>query len=79
VEQVGVRVEGFVPRGPADATPLDDTGFAVFAVAGAEVAGEFRCADCGYGAVVHHTLPRCPMCACTVWESRRPLAPRVVD
>jgi rubrerythrin len=47
-----------------------------FEVAGTEVAGEFRCAECGYGAVVHRVLPPCPMCAGTVWESRGPVPPR---
>jgi hypothetical protein len=56
--------------------PLDDTGFVDFAVAGTDASGEFRCSDCGYGAVVHRALPPCPMCGGTVWES---LPPRVVD
>jgi hypothetical protein len=57
---------------------LGDTGFAEFAAAGSAVAGEFRCAECGYGAVVQRGLPNCPMCGGTVWESRGPLvsAPR---
>ena len=56
--------------------PLDDAGFVDLAVAGTDAAGEFGCADCGYGAVVHHALPPCPMCGSTVWESR---ATRSVD
>ena len=40
------------------------------AVAGADVSGEFRCADCGYGAVVQRALPPCPMCGGTVWKIR---------
>jgi rubrerythrin len=52
--------------------PLDDPGFADFAAAGTGVAGEFRCANCGYGAVVRRELPSCPMCGGTVWESRPP-------
>ena len=43
------------------------------AVVGTQVSGEFRCPDCGYGAVVQRTLPPCPMCGGTIWESRRPL------
>jgi hypothetical protein len=72
VEQVGVRVEQSTVRSTPEAAvpPLDDPGFLDYAVAGAEASGEFRCADCGYGAVVHRTLPHCPMCAGTVWESR---------
>jgi len=81
VEQVGVQIdESAVPSAPAaDATLLDDSGFAEFSVAGTEVSGEFRCADCGYGAVVHRALPPCPMCGGTVWESHGPLTPRLVD
>jgi rubrerythrin len=41
-----------------------------FAEAGSDVSGEFRCSDCGYGAVVHQVLPPCPMCRGTVWERR---------
>jgi hypothetical protein len=47
-----------------------DPGLAEFAVAGAELTGEFRCADCGYGAVIHRSLPICPMCGGSVWEKR---------
>lgn len=39
-------------------------------VAGTEACGEFRCADCGYGAIVRRALPPCPMCTGTVWERR---------
>lgn len=74
MERVGVRVEeSMAPVGPAPAeVSLDDTGFVEFAVAGSSVAGEFRCADCGYGAVVQRVLPACPMCGGSVWESRGP-------
>ncbi|MDX6481233.1 MAG: Zinc-ribbon containing domain [Gaiellaceae bacterium] len=48
----------------------EDPGFVDFAVAGSEASGEFRCADCGYGAVVQRALPPCPMCRGTVWERR---------
>lgn len=53
--------------------PLEDPGFVEFAVAGTELTGEFRCADCGYGAVIHRALPLCPMCGGSVWEKRGPL------
>ena len=56
--------------------PLDDAGFVDFAVTGTAASGEFRCSDCGYGAVVHRALPPCPMCGGTIWER---LPPRVVD
>jgi rubrerythrin len=78
VEQVGVRVEeSAVPSVPAAAVRIEDVSFVDFAVAGMRAAGEFRCAECGYGAVVQRVLPACPMCGGTVWESRGPLAPRL--
>jgi rubrerythrin len=53
-----------------------DPGSLAFVVAGTAIAGEFRCADCGYGAIVQRVLPRCPMCGGTIWESRDvPAAP----
>jgi hypothetical protein len=73
VRDVEVQVDG-----PVEATsappplPLDDSGFVDFKVEGTKVAGEFRCSDCGYGAVVHRALPPCPMCGGSVWESRPP-------
>jgi rubrerythrin len=80
VEQVGVRVEeSTAPSLAAAETPLDDSGFVDFAVAGTQVAGEFRCAECGYGAVVQRVLPPCPMCGGTVWETRGPLASPLDD
>ena len=71
MEQVGVRIDESAgpPAAATDATTLDDSGFVDFAVAGTDVSGDFRCADCGYGAVVHRSLPPCPMCGGTVWES----------
>lgn len=70
---VGIQVEESTARAiEARDVPLDDSGFVDFAVAGASIAGEFRCADCGYGAVIHRVLPLCPMCGGTVWESRIP-------
>ena len=44
--------------------------------AGAAAKGEFHCADCGYGIVVHRGLPACPMCHggdWRPWASRRPV------
>jgi rubrerythrin len=77
VQDVGAQIEGAaeVPSAPP-APPLDDSGFAEFSVTGTAVSGEFRCSDCGYGAVVRRALPPCPMCGGTVWESR---PPRFVD
>lgn len=73
VQDVEVQVEGppEAPSGPLP-LPLDDSGFVDFAVAGTEASGEFRCSDCGYGAVVQRALPPCPMCGGTVWESGPP-------
>ena len=74
VEQVGVRDEESSGDQSSVAETLDDSGFVDFLATGTRVSGDFRCADCGYGAVVHSALPQCPMCAGTVWESRGPLA-----
>jgi hypothetical protein len=30
--------------------------------------GEFHCAECGYGVIVHAALPICPMCGGDAWE-----------
>jgi hypothetical protein len=40
------------------------SGFA----AGASARGEFQCAECGYGIVVHRDLPTCPMCHGENWR-----------
>ena len=80
VENVGVEVEESAATPlPAVEPLLDDSGFVDFAVAGTHVSGEFRCAECGYGAVVHRELPQCPMCGGTVWERRGPIVPRLVN
>ena len=60
---------GVFPRTPM-ASPPAFAGLVDFAVAGTEASGEFRCSDCGYGAVVHRALPPCPMCGGAVWETR---------
>ena len=60
---------GVFPRTPAALLPAL-SGFVDFATAGTQISGDFRCADCGYGAVVHGALPRCPMCGGSVWENR---------
>jgi rubredoxin len=77
VEQVGVQIdESAAPSAPIAPIPLDDSGFVEFAVTGTQVSGDFRCPDCGYGAVVHRALPPCPMCGGTIWESLGPLRTR---
>jgi rubredoxin len=45
-----------------------DDGFVAFAVTGDRTPGAYHCAGCGYGVTIQETLPRCPMCAGTVWE-----------
>jgi rubrerythrin len=79
VEQVGVEVDqSTVASASQPAAPLDDSGFAEFVVTGTPVSGDFRCAECGYGAVVHRALPQCPMCGGTVWERLEQSASRLV-
>ncbi len=46
-----------------------DSDFVEFRTAGEPAKGEFRCAECGYGITIYRTLPACPMCASTTWES----------
>ena len=76
LDDTGPTAEGGVfPRTPA-ALPPAFAGLVEFAVTGTKVSGEFRCSDCGYGAVVQRVLPPCPMCGGTVWET---LPPRFAD
>jgi rubrerythrin len=78
VEQVGVELEqSAVAPVSAPTVQLDEDGFVEFFSAGAQVSGDFRCPDCGYGAVVHRALPQCPMCAGTVWERLGPVTRRL--
>jgi rubrerythrin len=71
VQQVGVRIEESAGElRSITGMRLDDSGFVDFIATGTQISGDFRCADCGYGAVVHGALPQCPMCAGTVWASR---------
>ena len=85
MQEAGVQVEesanapGAGVGLPFDDAALEDPGFVDFALAGTPGAGEFRCTDCGYGAVVHRELPPCPMCGGTIWESRGPVGPRFGD
>ena len=53
-----------------------EDGFVSFLAEGENARGEFRCAACGYGAVVSGPLPACPMCRGTAWEAslRSPFA-----
>lgn len=45
---------------------LDETP--EFLASGTLAAGEYRCADCGYGVIVRVLLPACPMCKGVSWE-----------
>ena len=45
-----------------------DGDYVEFLTTGTRAAGEYRCADCGYGVTVHSALPRCPMCSGESWE-----------
>jgi rubrerythrin len=45
-----------------------DEDFVEFFLTGTRAAGEYHCADCGYGVTVHDKLPQCPMCSGTSWE-----------
>ena len=39
-----------------------------FVRAGTQAAGAYHCSECGSGITVHDELPKCPMCAGTMWE-----------
>jgi hypothetical protein len=65
---VGVTPVEVDSRRSASRAPVRGGGEPVFFTAGTEAAGEFRCADCGYGVVVRSLLPACPMCRGHVWE-----------
>ena len=47
---------------------LEPSGDPVFFAAGTAAAGEFHCAECGYGISVRTLLPECPMCRGIEWE-----------
>ena len=76
MHEVVVQLEGSAGVPSVQPPPaFDDPGFVEFMATGTEVSGEFRCADCGYGAVVQRVLPPCPMCGGAVWESRPSRSP----
>jgi rubredoxin len=61
-----------------------EAGHPEWAAAGEAAVGEFRCAECGYGVIVHRGLPPCPMCGGENWQhapwdpfSRAPAAGRL--
>ena len=76
LDDSGPTAEGGVSRRTPAALPPAFAALVDFVVTGTKISGEFRCSDCGYGAVVHRALPPCPMCGGTVWETR---PPRVAD
>ncbi len=47
---------------------FESAGYVEFAATGQAAAGEFQCAECGYGVAVQRALPLCPMCGGTAWE-----------
>ena len=68
-----VRAGMNAPRAPSPGVAKPSaaevpSGFPDLSLSGTTVAGEFRCADCGYGVVVQRSLPVCPMCGGTIWE-----------
>jgi len=71
-DESGPTAEGGVSRRSPAALPPVFAALVDFAVTGTKISGEFRCSDCGYGAVVQRVLPPCPMCGGTVWETRPP-------
>lgn len=80
VEQLGTRVEEQTEQSPAAVVePLVDDGFLDFLLAGTVAKGEFRCTDCGYGAVIQRVLPVCPMCGGEIWELRPSRRVRLAD
>ena len=80
VEQLGSQVEEQAEaRSAAALVTLVDDDFVDFLLAGTAASGEFRCTDCGYGAVIQRVLPLCPMCGGGIWEARPSRAPRFVD
>jgi rubrerythrin len=46
----------------------DGADYVVFEETGMRGKGQYRCAECGYGIMIHDELPTCPMCSGTVWE-----------
>lgn len=76
MERPGSQLEQGTECPPVAAiVPLGDDGFVDFLLAGTAAKGDFRCADCGYGAVIQRALPVCPMCGGEIWESRPAAGP----
>jgi Zn finger protein HypA/HybF involved in hydrogenase expression len=45
-----------------------DAEVARLRTAGDPAKGEFHCAHCSYGVIVHTKLPTCPMCGGGMWQ-----------
>jgi rubrerythrin len=58
-----------IESGRSEASEQAGDGMTTFIAAGSAASGEFRCAECGYGAVVRSRLPECPMCHGLSWEA----------
>ena len=53
---------------------VDDSVLVDYASTETDGSREFRCTDCGYGAIIRRGLPPCPMCGGSLWESLPPRA-----
>jgi rubrerythrin len=58
-----------IESGRSEASQQAGDGVPSFFTAGSAASGEFRCAECGYGAIVRARLPECPMCHGLAWEA----------
>jgi hypothetical protein len=63
-----VDERGLLSREERVRTARTEPGYVAFHAAGAPAAGDFRCAECGYGVCVSRVLPSCPMCGGASWE-----------
>ena len=53
----------------ADPAETQYGGAEADAARASEIAGDFRCRDCGYGIVSRGVLPTCPMCHRAAWQA----------
>jgi len=64
----GSSVEGSTAKGGLKGKSTNAGDYVDFVTAGTQAAGAYHCSECGYGITVHDELPKCPMCAGTMWE-----------
>ena len=64
----GSSVEGSKAKSSLKGKSTTAGDYVDFVSAGTQAAGAYHCAECGYGITVHDELPKCPMCAGTMWE-----------